>query len=271
MFPNASHESAAFQRAGVSLLQVLTCLLAVAGGVYVGTEYMGVTLNDVAYTALDETQMLDKLPEDWRPELSDCPIGDCPERVAPDEEAAELRAEFEALRLDAAKLRRSAQLGETPDLMRFDDEQLALERDTTLAYWGRLCEIANQVADLDARVQVAMAKKTTGHAFEIRSRAFDFGSRSIEAITLENVDAQAIEAGNRLIEWYRDGADLYLQATKVWDDLAGSATGDQQQELERARIHHSKQTELLRAKLAELSSLLGRRYSVDFPTIEVGS
>lgn len=255
-------------RAGVTLLQVLTCLLAVAGGVYVGAEYTGVTLNDVAYTVLDETRLLEQVPEEWRPELSECPIGECPERVAPNEDAAELRAEFETLRLDAAKLRRAAKSGEMPDLSTYSEGELALMRDKTVAYWGRLCEIANQVAELDLGVEPAMGSGATGHAFDIRRRAFDFGRRSIEKIDFENVDPQAVEGGNRLIEWYREGAEFYDSATEVWDGMAGGDGSKAAEEaLNKARIQHAKQTDLLQAKLAELSSLLTRRYAVVFPAI----
>ena len=70
-------------------MEVLTSLLAVAGGLWIGAQYYDVDLNGAAYQALDETQLLEKLPPDWRPPNPDCPNGDCPD-------PAEVRAAEEA-------------------------------------------------------------------------------------------------------------------------------------------------------------------------------
>ncbi|MEM8866593.1 MAG: hypothetical protein AAGF31_13710 [Planctomycetota bacterium] len=258
-------------RRGVSIYSLITCLFAVGGGVWIGAQMMEVKVTDLAYTALDETQMLDKLPEEWRPELSECPVGECPEKDTPNEYAAALQNEFAGLQLEVAKLQQAATRGETPVLQTPEQaEELANEREQTLAYWARLCEVANQVAQLDEKVESAMGKMTSGHVFDVRRRAFDYGRRSIEALPTYDVDPRAIEAGNRLIGWYEDGTAFYEQAIVTWDSLAGAEqTPFAENTLENARVQHRKQTELLRVKLAELSSLLSRRYAAPFPAIGV--
>ncbi|MEM9186135.1 MAG: hypothetical protein AAGB00_06510 [Planctomycetota bacterium] len=270
MFFDGHPRVTARRRAGASVIQLLACVVAIGGGVWLGAEYMGVKLSDLAYTALDETAMLDKVPESWRPELSECPIGECPEKTAPDEHTAELRSELESLRLEAAKLRKSAETGERPELITASAGERALQRDLTLAYWARLCEVANQVADVDGDVEPAMNRSTTGHVFDLRRRAYRYGQKSLESIDDEGVDADAINAGNRLISWYGDGARFYTEATAVWDGLAGAEQNPvAEAALDKQRLQYRKQTELLRVKLAELSSLLSRRYAVAFPKIGV--
>lgn len=262
--------SVAGRRAGMSVFHVLTIVFAIGGGVWLGAQYMGVKLTDVAYTALDETQMLDKVPEGWRPELSDCPVGDCVEKTAPDVQTAELKAELANLRLEVATLRKAAALGKAPGPMAAAGGADAEQREQTLAYWARLCEIANEVAALDRDLEPATSEDNTGHVFDIRRRAFEYGRRSIESIDLTDVDPKAAEGGNRLIGWYEQSSGFYQQATSVWDGMAGGKRlPHAEAALEKSRLQQEKQTELLRSKLAELSRLLSRRYAAVLPAIGV--
>ena len=55
-------------RAGLTVLEFVGCLIAVIGGAWLGALYLGVDVNNVAYTALAQSDLLDKVPAEWRPE-----------------------------------------------------------------------------------------------------------------------------------------------------------------------------------------------------------
>ena len=55
------------RRAGLSALEFVGCVIAVIGGAWLGAIYLGVDVRNVAHEALSESELLDKVPEDWRP------------------------------------------------------------------------------------------------------------------------------------------------------------------------------------------------------------
>ena len=257
----------AASRTGGAFYQVVTCLLAVGAGAWIGARYMGVEMGDLAYTALDETELLDNVPDDWRPQRSDCPPEGCPPPETAEERAVQLREELNDLRLEVATLRTAVESGSP--LPTTSGEQ-TVRREATLAYWSRLVEISNELAQLQQNVEPAASGATTGHAFDLRRRAFDYASRAIQATPYQGVDPEALEGGARLSEWFEHGAELYQQATDVWDGLAGAKRAPlAESSLNKSRAQHRKESELVRAKLAELNSLLSRRYAVAFPAIKI--
>src|SRR5947207_15707856 len=54
-------------RAGLTILEFLACTIAVVGGAWLGALYLGVDVRHIAYTALSEAQLLNKVPAEWRP------------------------------------------------------------------------------------------------------------------------------------------------------------------------------------------------------------
>src|SRR4051812_34841470 len=57
--------------AGLTTLEFVGCLLAVVGGAWIGALYLGVNVKHVAYSALSESRLLEKVPKDWRPGADD--------------------------------------------------------------------------------------------------------------------------------------------------------------------------------------------------------
>src|SRR5215212_10172715 len=54
-------------RAGLTILEFLACATALVGGVWLGALYLGVDVRHLAYTALSQSQLLDKVPAELRP------------------------------------------------------------------------------------------------------------------------------------------------------------------------------------------------------------
>ncbi|MEN1678746.1 MAG: hypothetical protein AAGJ46_04085 [Planctomycetota bacterium] len=272
MLAKAQRTSATPLRSGVSTFQMLACVVAIGVGGWVGANYMGLNLNYVAYTALDETQLLEHVPEEWRPEKGDCPTMECDVKLEPSELTGQLEEEFATLKKEVAKLREAAMLGHPPAAASPEDEVFLARREKTIAYWAHLCEVANQVAQLDRDVEPARSDSTTGHVFDLRRRVFSYGRRMLETTATEGVDEQAVEAGNRLIEWYAKGEQFYVGATAAWDNMQGAPRSPAAAaKIESAQADFAKHSELLRSKVGELSSLLSRRYGTLLPTIGVGA
>src|SRR3954454_14153650 len=54
-------------RAGLTILEFLACSTAVIGGAWLGALYLGVDVRHLAFTALSQAQLLDKVPAELRP------------------------------------------------------------------------------------------------------------------------------------------------------------------------------------------------------------
>src|SRR5262249_37829266 len=54
-------------RNGIKMLEFLACVVFLVGGAWLGAMYLGVDFRHVAYTALSESKLLEKVPADWRP------------------------------------------------------------------------------------------------------------------------------------------------------------------------------------------------------------
>src|SRR3970282_808214 len=51
-------------RMGLSVLEFVGCLIALVGGVWLGAIYLGIDVHRVAYVALSESELMEKVPED---------------------------------------------------------------------------------------------------------------------------------------------------------------------------------------------------------------
>src|SRR5215210_5824853 len=55
------------RRAGLTILEFLACTTALVGGAWLGALYLGIDTRHLAYTALSQAQLLDKMPAELRP------------------------------------------------------------------------------------------------------------------------------------------------------------------------------------------------------------
>src|SRR5215213_4263176 len=64
---NPAREGGRSARAGLTILEFLACSTAVIGGAWLGALYLGVDVRHLAFTALSQSQLLDKVPAELRP------------------------------------------------------------------------------------------------------------------------------------------------------------------------------------------------------------
>ncbi|TWT90722.1 hypothetical protein Mal64_11170 [Pseudobythopirellula maris] len=260
-------------RRGLSIIETLGCLLAVGCGVWAGAVWLGLDLSAVAYTALSDAEVMEQIPEDWRPANPECPEGDCPSiEQLHLERAIALNEELDSLRFEVAALRNGAELEEPIDaealLARFEQPEQKHARVATMQHWKRIGEVVTEVNNLHRSVE-GLAQ--TGHAartMSIRRRAFAYGARAIEACEVEGVDPTAVEAGYRIADWYRKGDEMIFRSVDPSTATATASRGLTPSEAwQNAKKQHDKEGELVLEKTNETRALLKARFLVEFPPV----
>jgi hypothetical protein len=249
-------------RRGLTLNEFIGCLGAVAGGVWISSQYFNVDVHRVAYTALDESELLKQIPEQFRPTNPECPNGDCSEvDLSPEERRRRLRAELIRLRQDVVALTLPSS---TEDATDHPDDHL---RQATLDYWLQVRGVISEVAALQAEAEQSLSKQNAALVLNVRLRAFHYGHRSIRAIIAENVDQEAQEVGVRIAEWFEHGSAMYQEASDLWNGRQAGQSTASDQRWDALQRQHLKEADFLREKSAAVGSLLALRYAADFPNL----
>jgi hypothetical protein len=165
--PNAGHRTPAANRAGLTVLEFLGCVIAVVGGAWLGALYLGVDVRHVAHTALAESDLLDKVPPEWRPP------GPEDKAMTREQLVSTLREELGALRQELSSLRTGEQTNvmetNSPDQVDTPGTRTAL-KEPTLAYWLRINEISLSEAALQRDAESAANDANSAQVFAIKGR-----------------------------------------------------------------------------------------------------
>jgi len=248
-------------RGGLSALEFVGCMIAVIGGAWLGALYLGVDMKKVAYTALAQSDMLEKVPESWRP-AAPADTSVTREQLVNTlrEELGSLKSEISALRTDNNKT--GSALPATADV---PDSNGAIH-DKTIAYWSRLNEIALGEAGLQQEAEAAFNSENAAKVFAIKGRLCKFAAKAVEAIPTKGVDATAVEFGQYLSVWYNHGAALYENAVTIWESPAGpQARLGLNDEWKQSELHYHNEARLLQDKAAATRGTLSRLYGDKFP------
>src|SRR5262245_14176724 len=139
------------RRAGLTILEFLACATALVGGAYLGALYLGVDVRHLAFTALSQAKLLDKVPAEFRPV-------DPGEKVLTREQLlTTLHEELGSLRNQITSLR-SGTPGAVADAAGGGEPNSAAllpTKEKTLAYWERLNEIAMSESQLQRDAESA--------------------------------------------------------------------------------------------------------------------
>jgi hypothetical protein len=260
------------KRRGWSFIQVLACLVAAAAGVWLGAYYVGVHVHDLAYTALDESTVLEKLPDEWRPEPPPTLVRDeKAEQEAARAQTEALQQELETLKQGIANLQPNTtsklETSEEPAASAADTQPLAA---ATLAYWNRLREIAAETARLAIESEKSFDELNASRILTLRGRLFQYGADAIESLDRHEVDSRALELGESLHTWYQHRAELNENALALWQGQTQGKKGlNNSIGLTAAQQQFDQESALLRNNAAELGKHLARQYGVEFPPLEL--
>ena len=246
------------------MLEFLGCLIAVVGGLWLGAVYLGIDIQGLAYTALDDVEVLDSLPQGCRPK----PPPGHPAELTEEELAARLKNEMIALRKEISALRATTSRQQSqpvrPVSVSSDPKQPTTEQ--TLAYWKHLRDIALDEAALQADAQAALTEANADRVFSLRGNVSRFATKAVEAAPDQGVDPQALELGKQLAQWYHRGAELYGEAAELWSNpnqRQSSAQLAHQWTTSERQLDN--EADLLANKAAAVCAALTRRYHEPFP------
>jgi hypothetical protein len=244
------------RRHGVTLLEFLGCVTAVLGGAWIGALYLGVNVEHLAHDALEQSQLLEKLPAQWRPE------GPKQNVVTREQMIATLKKEIGSLRSEIIALH----AGNSDDPSQPMPVALATARRNTQTYWQKLSEIALNEQTLQRDAETAIDETNAANVFAIKGRVARFSAKSIEAVPTEGVDESVVKFGRQLVLWYDRAGELYERAVRIWETPTGQQARTQlTEEWKRAELQHRHEARLMRDRAAALRGSISRQFADEFP------
>jgi hypothetical protein len=244
-------------RAGLTTLEFFGCVVAVVGGLWLGAIYLGVDMRHLAHRVLDEAQLLDRMPPEWRPADPD------EHTMTRDQVVSMLRKELGSLRTEIVALRTAAAVVGDPELLT-EAETMAKQR--TRDYWQRLSEIAQNEAVLQGDAETAFDEHNAAKVFAIKGRIGRFAANAVEAVPRDGVDPILVQFGEQLGAWYQEAAELYERAVHIWESPATNQARNQlNRDWRAAELHHRNEARLLNERAAAVRASLSRRYGVELP------
>jgi hypothetical protein len=250
-------------RRGLSVLEFLGCVIAVVGGIWLGAIYLGVDVRHIAHTALNEAELLEHMPADWRPPAPQ-------ESVTREQLVETLREELSNLKSEITNLRTEvdAEPVQTDQnaATTTEEQQAQPTKERSLAYWARLNEIALGEAALQGDAESAFDATKAAKVFAVKGRIVRFAAKAVEAIPAEQVDPSLLQFGRQLSTWYEHGGVLYDRAVQIWESATNSQGREQlNADWERAELHHGNEARLIREKASAVRSAVSRRFGEEFP------
>jgi hypothetical protein len=276
-----THEPQNQNRAGLSILEFVGCLMALVGGIWLGAIYLGLDLQTATYTALSESNLMDNVPEDWRPAEPDSA-----KRPSKAELAATVKTELSALRqeIDALQGKQptegdavNAIEDNSPAAMSKSESSAgdanATAKQATVVYWTQLGEVARRQAALLFEAESSATNSNATKVAALKGRISRLSATEIQALSTKNVDASLVTFGKELSAWYESGANVYEQAVQIWDSpLRGQSSRGQvspqlMKEWEKSHAQFTNEGRLLRDRAVAMSDGLKRQYGVEFTPI----
>jgi hypothetical protein len=260
--------------AGISILEFIGCLCALVGGAWLGAMYLGVDVRHLAYVALKDSQLLDRVPEKWRPAAPDAKAG--AEAPTPEQLAQRVEHELSALRQEVAALRTSrdgkstvASGGDvTGAASGSNQENGGADKALSLAYWNRLNQIVGDETALQTDSESAASEGNAAQVTAIKARVCRFAASAIRAIPSGGVDSTAGEFGKQLANWYDHGGDLYEDAVRIWESPARGHDGHPLSEAwDQSKAQHRNEGRLLSERAVVVREALTRRFGGEFAAL----
>lgn len=254
------------QRAGLTVLQFVGCVISVMGGAWLGAIYLGVDIRHLAHTALAQAELLDKVPPEWQP------LG--PEdNMTREQLVATLREELGVLRHEIAALRAGDDKPASTELPAAQASETNVattsrpsSKDLTRAYWLRINDIALGEAALQQDAESAYNESNAAKVFAIKGQISRFAAKAVDTVPRKGVDGSVVQFGRQLGAWYEHAGELYEQAVQVWESpTTKEGRAELNHDWRRAELQHRNEARLLNDKAAAVRDAISRQFDEEFP------
>ncbi|MGI9429601.1 MAG: hypothetical protein ACR2NM_13140 [Bythopirellula sp.] len=246
-------------RRGISTVELIGCLAALAGGLVLGSIYLGVDVQAMAVGMLEKADI--EVPEilnvkaKANPEASsDTSAEEHVTTVSPGESAAEeLPTDSIVEPTVELPVEEESSAAEEPRPELTDAEELAATR----KYWKQL----NQTVKTEAsnRSQT-IADPENWQLFDYLLHRKEGHKRAVEAIEqfdLHGVDPRLVSHVQQVLSWHRAGERLFDRAAQLLTNApAGNLTGPFAQSWQSAATQHRMEEKLIANKHASIASYL---------------
>lgn len=257
MFRTNSSPRVQRTRSGLTVLEFVGCVTAVLGGAWLGALCLGVNLEHAAHSALHQTQLLEKVPPQWRPQ------GPAENDITREQLATTVRKELSTLRDEIQDLRSN---GESNAATAVENNSASTALETTRTYWLRLNEIALSEHNLQNDAETALDDTNAAKVFAIKARVSRFAAKSVEALPSNGVDEGVVKFGRELALWYGNADELYERAAQIWAMSAShQARANLTDEWKRDEVQHRQEARLLRERAGALKAAISRQFGEEFP------
>ena len=242
-------------------------MMALIGGLWLGAIYLGIDVRHVAYLALAESNLMEKVPENMRPEVPESERGPSQAELAKSvqNELVALRHEITSLR-DTHPAQAETKVPETTAATTANPEELT--KRATLEYWQKLYDVVHRQATLQVGAESAATEGNATKVAALKARISRFSGSAIRALPTTNVDPAAAEFGTALADWYETGASVYDEAVQVWES---PARGDAKEQLTTAwdqkQTQYQNEGRLLVDRATGIRDSLVRRFGDGFEPI----
>jgi hypothetical protein len=256
-------------RAGLSLLEFFGCMIALVGGAWLGALYLGIDVRHLAYVALDESKLMQHVPEQWRPavQANEHAPTSAELSAAVEKELHSLHAEIASLRTEretpAATTNQTAPAETSANT---ETSEQSTTKELTLAYWIRLCDVIRDERALQLDAEQAATEGNATKVAALKGRVCHFAAGGLKAIPTTGVEPTLVEFGKQLAAWYERGGELYDQAVKIWETPGHGQNGPQlSQEWEQSQQQHQNESRLLNERASTVRHSLTRQFGEEFP------
>ena len=256
-------------RRGLSIIEFVGCLVALCGGVILGSMYLGVDLQQLATHALQGSQTVDLsllglsgTSDEQAPTDDEAPASDELLQGSSESHATELAGGLESENTGAANEEESTQASEEQLASPVEIELTEAEREqATLAYWTALAACVQE--ESLSRRSVGKAGESwqlfeyLTYRKENHQRAVD----QIEQLDSRGVDPKVTDHAQQVIAWHTSGVKLYQRSLDLLTDgPAGDLSGPSAQSWQSAATQHRMEEKLVQDKHLGVASYLTHTY-----------
>lgn len=250
-------------RRGISFLEFLGCFVAVAGGVVLGSMYLGVDVQHTAVTLLQRAQVISTPAEDPAAEsaLATTPAATPallpPQAAAPAAPAIATTVAKPVVEEPAAPNAAKTTTTTTPaltDVISFTPEQ----RDQlTRAYWDAFNECLKTEAESRSAANQVTGEWELYDYLSRRSAGHQTAADAIAQLSLRGVDAHIAAYAERVLDWHEAGATLFARAKDLLTDApTAQLNGPFAQSWQSAATQHQMEERLLKEKQQSVQAYL---------------